>query len=222
MTTTRFEDRLLAELQHVVAARSAGEVIAVPRRRHAPRLLLGSAATAAVAATVLLVAAGGNGVAPAFASHRQPDGSVAVTISRLSDAAGLQAQLRAAGIPAVVDYTPTGKTCQEPRGRLAAPPQGPVVASVSGSSATGGSATFRITRNMVGPGQTLVIMTSGGAGPTSVGMQTIQGPVSPCQLVNAPALPGPTSSGSAGSFSSRGPAQGTSGHVESGFRNSAP
>lgn len=120
MTTALFEERLLAELRHVVAARPASGVVAAPRRRRAPRLLLGGAATTAAVGLAVLLVAGGGGVAPAFAVDRQSDGTVTVTISRLSDAAGLQAQLRAAGIPAVIDYTPPGKACREPRGRPAA------------------------------------------------------------------------------------------------------
>jgi hypothetical protein len=215
MTTTQFEDRLLAELREVVSTQSASGELAVPRRRRAPRLLLGGAATAAVAATVLLAVAGGDGTAPAFALDRQPDGSVTVTINRLSDAAGLQAQLRAAGIAAVVDYTPFGKACREPRGRPAAPP--PVGASVSGSSSTGHSASFTVSRKMVSVGQTLVIMTSGGTGPSSVGMEVIQGPVSPCQLVDAPA---PSPAGAR--LSTHRPLRGTSSGTESRSLHTVP
>jgi hypothetical protein len=195
MTHTQFEDRLLAELRQVVAARTASEAVAGSRRRRAPRLLLGGAATAVVTGTLLFVAAGGDRVPPAFAIERQPDGNVTVKINRLSDADGLQRQLRAAGIAAVVNYTPLGKACREPRGRRAAPPQSPTGASVSGSSATGHASSFTITRNMVGVGQTLVIMTSGGDGASSVGMEVVQGPVSPCKLVNAPAPPFPAREG---------------------------
>jgi hypothetical protein len=48
---------------------------------------------------------------------------------------------------------------------------------------------------MVRPGQTLVIMTTGDNGPASVGMQVIQGPVSTCELVDAPAIPATPSGG---------------------------
>lgn len=218
MTTALFEERLLAELRHVVAARPASGVVAAPRRRRAPRLLLGGAATTAAVGLAVLLVAGGGGVAPAFAVDRQSDGTVTVTISRLSDAAGLQAQLRAAGIPAVIDYTPPGKACREPRGRPAAPPPGPARASGSVSGAPDHSATFTISRNMVAPGQTLVIETSGGTGPSSVGMQVIHGPVSPCQLVDAP-TPSP---GGAGGFSTGGPPQGTASGTESRSFHTGP
>lgn len=218
MTITPFEDRLLAELRYVVATRVAPEAIRGPRRRRAPRLLLGSAASAAVAGAVLLVAAGGGGVAPAFAVDRQPDGSVTVTINRLSDSEGLQSQLRAAGISAVVDYTPLGKACREPRGSRPASMQGRGHGSVHQSTATGEAASFTISRSMVAPGQTLVIMTSGGAGPSSVGMEVIQGPVSPCQLVDAPA---PSAAGGGG-LSTQGASQGNRSGTESRSIRSAP
>jgi hypothetical protein len=218
MTITPFEDRLLAELRHVVATRVASEAIRGPRRRRAPRVLLGSAASAAVAGAALLVAVGGGGVAPAFAVDRQPDGSVTVTINRLSDSAGLQSQLRAAGIAAVVDYTPLGKTCREPRGSHPASVQGRAHGSVLRSTATGGAASFTISRSMVAPGQTLVIMTSGGAGLSSVGMEVAQGPVSPCQLVDAP--PPPAVGG--GSLSTQGASQGNGTGTESRSIRSTP
>jgi hypothetical protein len=191
MTQTQFEDRLLAELRRVVAERPAPEAVALPRPRRRRRLLLAGTATAAAAAAAVLFAIGSDRVTPAFAVDRQADGDVTVTINDLSDARGLQSKLRADGINAVVNYTPAGKACEEPRGRPAASHDGPSMSSVQGSSVRGSdhSATFTISRNMVGPGQTLVISTSGGGGPTSVGMQVVEGPVSPCVLVNAPAAP---------------------------------
>jgi hypothetical protein len=61
---------------------------------------------AAGLATALAVAiAGGTQAADAIDSH--PDGSVTVHLASLSDAAGLQAALRARGVPAIVDYSAT-------------------------------------------------------------------------------------------------------------------
>jgi hypothetical protein len=219
MMITRFEDRLLAELRQVVADRPAPPVAAAQSassshstaRLRRPRLLLGGGAAAAVAAAVLLVTAGGDGVTPAFAIDHQPNGNVTVTINRLSDAADLQRQLRADGIPTVVNYTPLGKMCREPRGRPAPNPSHPVTTSVSGStSLSKASTTFTISRDMVGAGQTLVIETSGGAGASSVGMRVVEGAVSPCVLVDAPTPPaGPAhgvSTGGSEQGSSSGPA----------------
>ena len=187
MMQSRFEHRLLAELRQVVAERPAPEVVTVPPSHRRRPLLFAGTATAAAAATAVLLTVTSGGVAPAFAVERQANGDVSVTINQLSDAQGLQSQLRAGGINAEVDYTPAGKACRQPRGRTAPPSSsGPGVAGVR---VNGGSTTFTISRNMVGPGRTLVIATSGGTGPTSVGMQVVDGPVSPCVLVDAPGKP---------------------------------
>lgn len=187
MIQSQFEHRLLAELRQVVAECSAPEVVPSPRSHRRRLLLLASTATAAAAAAAALLTVTSGGVAPAFAVDRQANGDVSVTINQLSDAHGLQSRLRAAGINAEVDYTPAGKACRQPRGRVAPPSSGgPAVAGVR---VAGGSTTFTISRNMVGPGQTLVIATSGGTRPTSVGMQVIDGSVSPCVLVDAPGMP---------------------------------
>jgi hypothetical protein len=197
MTTTTFEDRLLAELRAVVAERPAPEPEATapgPRRR-APgtRLALAGSAVAATAAGAFLVA-GGDTSTPAYAVAKQSDGSVTVEVHSLRDAAGLQEKLRAAGIPAVVDYTPFGKMCREPRGRPAA------TGHQMGSMGVGeGShvATFTIPRGEVRPGQTLVITSSVGSSVSSLGSEIVEGPVAPCELVDAPALPAPGSGGGA-------------------------
>jgi hypothetical protein len=90
---------------------------------------------------------------------------------------------------------------------------------VNGSTAKGGSTRFTISRNMVSSGQTLVIATSGGDdGPTSVGMQVVQGPVAACQLVNAPAPP----PGATGSFSTHGSAKVTSTGTETRSLHTGP
>lgn len=187
MIQSQFEHRLLAELRQVVAERPAPEVVASPRSHRRRPLLFAGTVTGAAAATAALLTLTSGGVAPAFAVDRQANGDVSVTINKLSDGQGLQSQLRAAGINAEVDYTPAGKACRQPRGRTAAPPNGG--ARVGVRVKDGGSSTFTVSRNLVGPGQTLVIATSGGTGPTSVGMQVIEGPVSPCVLVDAPGAP---------------------------------
>jgi hypothetical protein len=184
MTPAMFEDRLLDELRTVVAAQPA------PESRTRPRRLRLAFATGAVAATAagVIVLNGGDSAAPAYAVERQPDGSVTVQIRSLRDAAGLQRKLRAAGIPAVVDYAPMGKMCRGPRGRPAAQPGG-ARESISGSIREGGSTSFTITRNSVRPGQTLVVMSSVGRSASSLGMTVVEGPVSPCKLVDVPPPP---------------------------------
>jgi hypothetical protein len=181
--TDTFEDRLLLELQDVVRAQTTSR----PGRPHRVRnRSLASTAVAAATATVAALLITG-GAAPAYAidSH---DGTVTVTIKSLSDAAGLQKALRAKGVSAYVDYTPAGKACQQPRGTVA---EGHSRVSGSAEQSTG-LATFSIDTSALKPGESVVIESSGGgAGPASMGMQFIQGPVAACTLVDAPAVPGP-------------------------------
>ena len=204
MTQTQFEDRLLAELSQLVAERPAPDAGPLPQPLRRRRWVFAGSGAAAAAAAAVLFAVTTGGVAPAFAVDRQANGDVTVTINQLSDGQGLQSQLRAAGINAQVDYTPAGKGCREPRGRPAAPASG---LGVAGVRVSGHSTTFTVSRNMVGPGQTLVISTSGGSGPTSVGMQVIEGPVSPCVLVDVPGAPAGPAFSTHGQFggSSAGP-----------------
>ena len=189
MTPTTFEDRLLVELRAVVAAQPATAAFTSPRRWRVSRARL-TLAAGAVAATVagVLVGASGNSAAPAYAVAKQADGSVTIEIHSLRDAAGLQEKLRAAGIPAVVDYTPTGKMCREPRGRLAPGVPGPKEPTSVGVRADH-SATFTIPRGDIRPGNTLVIATSVGSSVSSLGIEIVDGPVAPCQLVDAPPPP---------------------------------
>jgi hypothetical protein len=214
MTPTRFEDRLLVELRAVVAARPTPEAVTYrsPRRISRTRLTLAAGAVAATVAAVL-VAASGNSAAPAYAVEKQAGGNVTVEIHSLRDAAGLQEKLRAAGIPAVVDYTPIGKMCRQPRGRLGSggpPTNHPTSVGVRADH----SATFTIPRGDVRPGQTLVIMSSVGSSVSSLGIEIVDGPVAPCTLVDAPPPPvgGGPGTGGAGSgqgFSTGGPNAGS-------------
>jgi hypothetical protein len=126
----RFEQRLLRELRQVVADRPrlspVGERSAATRRPFGRRSLLalagGAAATIAIASAVSL---GGGGPSKAWAVDRNPDGTVTVRIDSLSDAAGLQRQLIDAGVPALVQYLPPGKTCAGEGGAPQLPPPPP-------------------------------------------------------------------------------------------------
>jgi hypothetical protein len=117
---TRFEERLLQELRTVVATQPAPSptpVVHRPARRG--RLAAGGLAVAAVAAGALVVALGaGGGVVPsAFAVKHAADGTVTVQIHSLRDAAGLERGLRAAGVPAEVEYAPeSAPACRAPKG----------------------------------------------------------------------------------------------------------
>jgi hypothetical protein len=193
MTRTTFEDRLLAELRTVVAERPAPAVTGATRRApRVPRARLALAGGAVAAAAVAALATtGGGGATPAYAVVRNLDGSVTVQVKSLRDAAGLEQKLRAAGIPAVVDYAPPGKTCRQPRGRRTRSRQ-----PFSMGVRVGESVTFTLPRGAVRRGQTLVLTSSAGSAVTSMGAEIVDGPVSPCQLVDAPAppAPGPTPS----------------------------
>jgi hypothetical protein len=212
MTPNTFEDRLLAELREIVAARPAPAAGAVPRsfRR---RLLVGGVAAGAAAAAAALFVVGGDPAAPAFAVERATDGSVTVEINSLRDADGLERKLRAAGIPAVVDYTPAGKVCREPRGRLATEPARHTLGVQVGPDS---SAKFTIPRGDVREGNTVVIMSSLGERVTSLSTEIVQGPVAPCELVDAPPLPevqGPGSGPEAGLSSGAGDEDSPSTHA---------
>ena len=111
---TSFEDRLLVQLRHEVASRQA------PAPRRGRWIAAGAAALAAMAAAVAVALGGG---AAAYAVEPGAHGTVTVTIHDLSDAAGLQRELRAAGVPAVVKYDAAPPTCgAETSPRRSAPP----------------------------------------------------------------------------------------------------
>jgi hypothetical protein len=119
----RFEDRLLAELRQIVADRPA-PVAAAPRtpRRPAPvralrgaprrvRLGLTGVGAAAAIGAAAIIATGGNVAEPAYAVQTTAGGAVTVHVHSLNDAPGLQRELRAAGVPAVVTYDPDAARC---------------------------------------------------------------------------------------------------------------
>jgi hypothetical protein len=112
--SNRFEDRLLDQLRHIVAERPA-PLIAAGRRPRPVRLALVGIAAAATVTVVALVSTSSDVTPSAYAVDRRPDGSVTVEIHSLHDAAGLERRLRAAGVPAVVDYVAPGqKGCVAP------------------------------------------------------------------------------------------------------------
>lgn len=226
MTTPeqRFEDRLLAELRAVVAERPApappqsGTAAASAPPRRAPRLTrsrvaIGAAATAAATAAVAVVLAAGGTSTPAYAVEPAADGGVTVEITSLRDAAGLERKLREAGVPAVVRYVPEGKTCRARATGGSAPSRGAAGAAQGsmGVELRDGAARFTISRGMVGRGETLVIVSSLGQGVSSVATTIADGPVPPCELVDAaasgggveavPVPPGGAGAGGAGSAS---------------------
>ncbi len=110
-TTERFEDRLLEQLRTVVVdAGPPMPELVTSRRPRTARLALAGAGVAAATAAVAIVAASNDATPSAYAVQSRADGAVTVSIHSLSDADGLQRKLRAAGVPAVVDYVPGGRS----------------------------------------------------------------------------------------------------------------
>ncbi|MBJ7332954.1 MAG: hypothetical protein JHC95_23875, partial [Solirubrobacteraceae bacterium] len=119
-----FEDRLLTELRQVVAERpSPANGAPAPRPRRRMRLALPGAGIAVAAATAaaIVIATSGDGPETAYAVEPSSDGTISVTIHSPEDAAGLERQLRAAGVPADVRYGTGPVECSKsvPKGAAA-------------------------------------------------------------------------------------------------------
>lgn len=112
-TLAGFEERRLAELQDYIATRPAGKK---PRGR----LYLALAATVAIGAATVGVMVATGGSEAAYGVGEGDDGSVTITVRdsarSVGNMADLTEQLRALGVPAIVDFEPKGQMCQEPRG----------------------------------------------------------------------------------------------------------
>jgi hypothetical protein len=105
----RFEDRLLAQLRRVVAEREDSREPTHSRGGRRRLVLSGASAALVIAIVAIVPIAIGTGdrTTDAYAIQVRPDGKVAVSIYRLGDASALQRSLRAAGVPAVVDFEAT-------------------------------------------------------------------------------------------------------------------
>jgi hypothetical protein len=188
---SNFEERLLHELRSVVADQPADRGQRRPVRRGRRLALAGGLAAALAAAAVGGVFFLTAGTQAAYAVTKNADGTITVEIDSLSDAAGLQAKLQAAGVNAVVEYLPAGKMCRRPW------------FTPAGRGANGGTE-----RSSVGPGsdgamrftisgdlpadETLVVTTQTGPdGERALGLGWARGEVPPCQVVDAPAGSGP-------------------------------
>jgi hypothetical protein len=110
-----FELRLLGELRRVVSERASAPAVSAPAPRRFGRRSLALAGGVAVAAGIAVVVGlsvgDGGGPEKAYAVTSNPDGSVTVKINSLRDSAGLERKLNEAGVPALVQYLPPGKTC---------------------------------------------------------------------------------------------------------------
>lgn len=109
-----YEQRLLAELNTVVAERDA-PVVELRSRRRLVVLGAGGTLAAGIAAAVSIVLVGGAAATPAYAVERDGD-HVAVTIHDPSRLDGLDRDLAAQGVPAVI--VPVTAGCTEPSTHL--------------------------------------------------------------------------------------------------------
>jgi len=184
---SNFEDRLLVELRNMVEREPVERGRRLPRRRFALAGGLAAVAAAAAIAGVLVLSAG---TQAAYAVTKNADGTVTVEIDSITDAAGLQAKLQAAGVNAVVEYLPEGKMCAQPWFT-------PAGAAAHGMRQSGvertndGTTRFTISGDQPA-GATLVVTTqTGPGGEQALGIGWAQGTVPPCQVVDAPAGSGP-------------------------------
>jgi len=186
---SNFEERLLVELRSRVEEQPAGRG---RRRALGPRRLAVAGGLALVLVAAALAGAFflSAGTQSAYAVTKNADGTVTVEIDSLSDAAGLQAKLRDAGVSAVVEYLPAGKMCKQPWFTPAGAAAHGAQQSSSGVRTSGGSTTFTITTPPAGV--TLVISTQTGPDDArALGIGYAKGDVPPCDVVDVPAGSGP-------------------------------
>jgi hypothetical protein len=126
----QFEDSLLTELRTYVATRAAARPA---RRRRIARWGLAAIPVGATAAAISLAAILVQSPAAAYAVTKTGNGDVVVTITQLSDAAGLQNALRADGIQAYVSYGPVDSILYQPFPRKGSVSAGPGSGRIGGS-----------------------------------------------------------------------------------------
>jgi hypothetical protein len=191
MGTHNFEERLLAELERVVATRAAdGTSPASARSTRSPRrrlVLVGGAvvAVAAVGAAVADPELFGLGT-PAYAVARDPDGSIRVSVYDFRDPKGLQRRIEAFGVKAAVDYLPAGMTCQEPRADFVPPDQVPR-AMVDWAPLSSRERYFKVHPEYIRPDQTFVytvqVSTNNHGRTQRAAIRLANGPVAACKPV---------------------------------------
>lgn len=179
-----FEARLLDELRSVVRE-AAGE--RVPHKR--PWRVLALAGATAVVALGLTAAnlLPTSPASPAYAVGRTPSGDVKVTVNRLEDADKLQADLIKAGIPANVTFTKPGFMCADEGWYTEAPRTSGKHTMMSAQVEVGGGQSLILSKDLLQPGQTLVLSSSWPTAETwmmQVGIAV--GPVGPCREVKVP------------------------------------
>jgi hypothetical protein len=187
---SNFEERLLRELR----SRVVNQPVERGQRRplwHRPRLALvgGVAAVLAASATVGVIVLTA-GTQAAYAVTKNADGTVTVEIDSLTDAAGLESKLQAAGVNAVVQYLPEGKACQQPWFTpLGHPPGGTTQSGVE--HLANGGVSFTLSADIPTEATVVVETQTGPDRETALGIGYAQGIVPPCQVVDAPAGSGP-------------------------------
>jgi hypothetical protein len=108
--TSRYEDVLWDEIVESHYDELADLRLPPPAPRRRPKALVGATVlTAAGAGVAVIVISASSTTAPAYAVTRNPNGSVSVTLRRLSAIADVNARLKALGVRAVV--TRTGSEC---------------------------------------------------------------------------------------------------------------
>jgi hypothetical protein len=187
---SNFEERLLGELRSLVAAPPVDRGQRRPLRR-GPRLVLAGGLVAVLAAAagagVFFLSAG---TQAAYAVTRNADGTVTVEIDSLTDAAGLQAKLQAAGVNAVVEYLPEGKICKQPWFTPIGHPVGGTTQS-DVEQLSGGGVRFTISADIPADATMVISTQTGPDREQSLGIGFAQGEVPPCEVVDAPAGSGP-------------------------------
>jgi hypothetical protein len=154
------------------------------------RLALGGA-VAVTAVVVSLVAPTLIGSeAPAYAVIKNPDGTITIEFRDrfyIEDfSKRLQEDLRASGVPTVVDFLPTGKMCKESRARYRPQEETKNLTTWSSSS---DALTFTLQSDQIKSGQILVI-TFAGSFDTEGGwdFKVADGPVAACLPVDDPTV----------------------------------
>ncbi len=108
--TSRYEDALWDEIVDEHYDELADLRLPPPAPRRRPKALVGATVLSAAGAGVaVIVISASSTTAPAYAVTRNPNGSVSVTLRRLSAIADVNARLKALGVRAVV--TRTGSEC---------------------------------------------------------------------------------------------------------------
>ncbi|WP_432981824.1 hypothetical protein [Dactylosporangium sp. CA-233914] len=171
-----FEERLLEELQLVVAERRPAR----KRRRHAAVTIGAAAAVAVAAGAVTLVQLN----RPAYAVERDVDGSVRVSIFDYRDPDGLRQRLAAFGVRADVNFLPYDRTCREPRADYVPPDEMPL-ALVDWPAPGSNESFFRLHPQYIGAGQTLVytVRVDRRAHDQRAVIRLANGPVAACERI---------------------------------------